>query len=389
MSLDMKVPSYSTVYRYAKKAGFYCHERLRPTVNEFSKSKWVIIIDEKLLYLRQRLLLILGIREEEIPDDRAVGYKDVEVLSAEISEKTDRSVVSSLIEKIESKLPEQASIAYAISDEGTNLRRGIKDKNLEYIGDFRHYIANIFKKIYLKDFSYIEVTNKMAELRKKLQQTTLSELTPPALKTKCRFHNIDTIIYWWRKVKEYLLNNPQEIKAKETFSWIETHNRFFEELDKTLSAAEAIISILTIQGIEHNTIDKVMEILKKLETSSSDIFKSSIVEYFNQAKMLLEKRRKLLCSSDVIESMFGKHNRVQSANRNLYASPWTVLSLAFMTAKIECLDIKKIFEEVKLKDIDWWAKEKNLNKNKWKLRFRNQSQVNLPLDGKILEPLLI
>ena len=67
-------------------------------------------------------------------------------------------------------------------------------KSVIQLRDFKHYAANVLKKIVGKDKRFEEFLHRIGRTRSAIQQTELAHFTPPPQKPKARFMNLaDTL----------------------------------------------------------------------------------------------------------------------------------------------------------------------------------------------------
>ena len=58
------------------------------------------------------------------------------------------------------------------------------------LGDFKHYAANVLKKIVGGSTQFARFTSQVGCTRSAIQQTELGHLTPPSPRPKARFMNL-------------------------------------------------------------------------------------------------------------------------------------------------------------------------------------------------------
>ncbi len=78
--LNITPPSHSTIIVWSKKFGLYHIEREITKFND-----WVIILDESIEFGNDKMLVVLGIREQAINYSKALQYQDLECLALKIS----------------------------------------------------------------------------------------------------------------------------------------------------------------------------------------------------------------------------------------------------------------------------------------------------------------
>ena len=108
-------------------------------------------------------------------------------------------------------------------------------------------------------------------------------------------------------------------------------------------------------------IENVNHSLKLLDTLNDDNamkIKKMIAEYFNNtlSKMSKMNTDTIYCSSDIVESCFGKYKEFVKANKTVGITD-LALCIAALTGDNSEDDIIACFETKKVKDIKEWKKE--------------------------------
>ena len=114
----------------------------------------------------------------------------------------------------------------------------------------------------------------------------------------------------------------------------------------------------------------VQQLLDKSKVDSS--FKASIIHYMDRNLAALPKREKIICCSDIIESIFGKLKNKVSHNPEVGLTDGS-LALANYGKKYEVQQIKQAMEQTTVVDIRQWRSENvpQTVKQKKKELFKN------------------
>ena len=334
---------------------------------------WVIIIDESIQIGAEKLLLILGIRSTKIDFTRPLNYTDVLPI-VQIS-KTGWNAQKVKVE-LEKAIEILGTVKYAVSDKGASINKGLELCNIPHVHDVTHRMANILKKVYKEDKTFICYMSKLAPLRSQIQQTRWAYLLPPQQRVQSRFLNLKPVMEWGMKMldfmeKEEYKAEPSEIKEK--LYWVYEYKAFIKEINQVLDAISAIFKLLKNKGLSKKSKKECLEYLAGLEsTKRSQLIRAEIMDYFAEASTIVKNEGKILCTSDIIESSFGLFKNIISKNA---LNGITSLSLCIPanTSKLESLEIKHIMEKVSHKMIKKWTKE-NLGESMLKLRKKTLEQ---------------
>jgi len=98
-------------------------------------------------------------------------------------------------------------------DGAVELREGAEilqksHKNMVILGDFKHYAANVLKKIVGTDERFAQFSTRLGRTRSAIQQTELAHFTPPSPKPKARFMNLQPTLRWANMVS-WQLSHPR------------------------------------------------------------------------------------------------------------------------------------------------------------------------------------
>ncbi len=145
-----------------------------------------------------------------------------------------------------------------------------------------------------------------------------AKFMPPSVRNKLRFANVFGLILWAKKHLDSWDNLPTEVQNE--FSFLQENRVFLEEFYAIQSQSLALQKLLKTQGYSEENHKKVVELLGKNEQkeyAKYAIFKQRTVEYLAVLEAKKPKEvAKIHCSSDSIESAFGKLNRTADAAKN-------------------------------------------------------------------------
>jgi len=218
-------------------------------------------------------------------------------------------------------------------------------------------LANITEKIFKDDEIYNQVTTAMSNMRVALSQTDSAHLIPVKQRKKSHYQNIKTIsdylIVFLRCVKEKRFEIELTHRKKQ-LEWVIQYESFinnFSELNIVISQIE---KILKTEGLSKKTIKASLIIINMHGNNPYiDRLKEGLKKYLKNILINFPKEKLLLCTSDVIESAFGKYKNFTSQNPMAGVTN-LVLCLAAFTHPLTRESIISALETVKVKDIKNW-----------------------------------
>ena len=368
-----KVPCYNTVANWVRKLGLSVYEEDAP-----KGRKYAHIIDESIMINKEKLLLVLGVPAEHT--GKPLNHEDVTVLGMQIGECFRRNDVKEAIEEASEKTG--GSPEYGISDGAHNLVGGFKDAGIDHHLDISHTLGNCMKHVYGKDPEFMELTEKLGKVRLQYHLTDKAWLLPPNMRAMARFMNLREWVSWARKMLGCL--DSLDDGLKDAYSFLSHYRELIEELGVCIDSVTYLEKLCKCEGfgLRTNALCQRHIIVSLVGNASNRraCVGLEMLDYFRGQAALLNDRRKVHnISSDIIESEFGILKAKVSPNK-LYGFTPMVLILplypkisGYSDAKKQ--DFKERLANVKLKDIDLWAKE-NLSPNRVALRSKTLNNAS-------------
>jgi hypothetical protein len=352
--IDIKKISATTVRNWTLKVG------LSLLLRQVQKGEYVIIADESIAIGQDKLLLIVGIRVNESSMISPLKMSDVSVLHVESRASWQGVAINEVINSIREK--HDITIGYAISDRGNNLMNGFKLSGLDWVEDCTHMIANCSKRFYFRNKDLEDFIAKTNRTRAKWILSKWSAYLPPVLRKKARYHQLFEVYKWAEKVAKIWTTIP--IEAQEELIYIKEYGELIAVLKQIYTIIESFSEIFKSRGISKNSRKMwlLQLVQKKNELASkglhlhkeTKIFLSELNRYLSENLEKLNNQSQLICCSDVVESIFGKYK-----NKNGVSTiTEDALTIAAYTEELDMAVIKKAFEEIKIKEIINWKKDK-------------------------------
>lgn len=346
-----KTPSHTTLENWVCKVGYYELTRLKEKASD-----WIIILDHSIQIGSSKILVIYGVRSSQIDFSRALTYKDLTILRIKIRDQWTGEDVKRELSNLQQEL---GSILYAVADHGSNLKKGLSLAGITHIHDISHRVAILMEKRYLKDPVYMSFNQHLSEMRSKLLQSNLAHLIPAGARKKSIFQNIGKDAQWAEGFLNALKNKNLESAERDVLSWLLEYESFIHEISSLDRIIGTIEKILKNNGLSRQTLQECNALINTQDYLLSEQWKKivyQIREYAKECLILLPQVPILLCTSDIIESTFGKYKNFSSENKMACITKM-VLTLAAITVDISPEKVMYIMEKVKLRDVEKWDKE--------------------------------
>lgn len=357
-------PSHVTMRNWVQKVGYYELTRTK------AKGNWIIITDHSIQFGQEKILVVLGIEEKDfLLLNRPVTYEDLTPLLIKPAAKWNGVLVSTEIDKLKLEI---GNIIYATADYGSDLRKGLRLSNVIHIHDLSHMIALILEKLYSNDQRYQLLKSQMSRMRSKFIQTNIAEIVPPAGRNKSEYQNFERIINWANRALNLIDNKlkiPIEIKKLEHYfdtqslermekelDWLHEHTAFIEELTEINQVVKKIEKEFKHNGLNNKTLEICKAELGKLTNPNGCTFRETFLAQIEAQKKLLPDTKKILFSSDILESTFGRYKNRLSENPMSSVSG-LMLIIAAYTAKITPEYTKEVMEKVKTSNVKAWEEK--------------------------------
>ena len=349
LELNIGRPSPSTIRLWEIKMGY---QKIQQQCKDVT-SDWVLILDESVHVGSQKILLLIGVNLGNYIFSAPLIMQDVEVLGIWINSSWKAEEIKPVIDSV---LKRNYKFRYCCCDNGNNLRKVLRMSKMIHIEDCGHCLGNLLEKKYKKDLKYQEFNAQKTRFIKQNLLSKYALFLPPKQRRKGRFLNLWPTCKWAMKVFQ-LAQSWQQKRVKsndfEKIKWILD----FEELIKNLHKEQALINginkILKTEGLSEESKNKCEELIKESEVNP--YIKGEIGDYLERNLNKLPQAQTVICSSDIIESIFGKLKNKLAENSSSGLTEGS-LAMANYGQKITEQAAKNGMEEVKIVEINEWRK---------------------------------
>lgn len=347
--LNIGTPTHTTILNWAKKQGvgnFRCKEH-------FNNQKWILIADESVQFGTKKLLFITAISANKGFNDGYLTYKDLTPLVIKTSNSWKfEDIAVAIKQHIDIQ-----NIEYVVSDSGGNLVKAFNSLDITHIEDINHKISWIMQKLFENDETYKSYAKQLSNMRTKLALSKLSRILPPNQRVISRYMNLTPIFEWGLKMLKYLDMNILEDAEKARLQFLLPYREFIINTNTLLNVLNQTQKILKKSGFSHKNIKASLMLFDTLTDNNSLFVKNLLIEYFEKTKSKMGKHKTILCSSDIVESCFGKYKELVKTNKTVGISDLSLCLSALTGFSLD--EIKSNFCRLKTADVVTW-KEKNI-----------------------------
>ena len=375
LGVTEKLPSWTTIRTWLLRVGIAAIERPIEPADD-----WIWMADHSNQIGPEKVLSIIGLRASNIPPPgQALKHEDVRVLELSPGTNWKREDMADAYDQLAGRCG--APLALLV-DGAVELREGAEmseslqnsGKNTIILGDFKHYAANVLKKVVGADERFCQFSTRLGRTRSAIQQTELAHFTPPSPKPKSRFMNLASTLAWAQMVL-WQLAHPHsrarhDITAQrmnEKLGWL---REFRDDIDRWNACQEVVSGaskFINEQGLFPGAARGLRDRLRAVkndddneeakDANPSRKVIASLLRFVRQAESKLAEGQRLPLSTEILESSFGLFKKLE---RQHSKGGFTSLLAAY-----GCLlhattpdSIRRDFASVSVQDIKDWVSAK-------------------------------
>ena len=231
--LSIKIPNRDAVRNWS------CRNGVAILQEPEEAEDWIWMVDHSVQLGKMSVLVVLGIRQADLPKDRPLQRQDMTALMILPTQSRNKHNVSRQLCDVARLYGTPISV---LCDGAAELKEGVKSlASLGFQGvcleDTKHKVANVLKRTLGKDERFLAFEAKLGPTTAAIQQTELAHLLPPRKKTKCRFMNFDRLIDWATMVQRQLDDPAASSRLSEKLGWL---REFRDELEQWRACRQLI-----------------------------------------------------------------------------------------------------------------------------------------------------
>ena len=351
LRLNIGMPTHTTVLNWTKKQGVASFRE--PAF--YQREKWVLIADESIQFGNKKMLLVLAVPELRCSQGKALRYNDTTPLILKVGASWKSEDIASEI----SRHIDLSQISYCIADTGSNLTRAFKSLKCKYITDINHKFSLMIQSTLKNDRLFIDYTKALSDIRAQKSLSKIARIVPPNQRVMSRFMNLTPLFEWGKKM--IFLLNTEELtqEEKKTLSFLEPMKEFVFDTCHLLNQLKKTQQLLKNEGFSKITAKEAVSMFSNLKSDHSLKIRKQLGEYFADLSSKSDGKT-VCCSSDIIESCFGKYKEMVKGNKSVGISDLS-FCIAAMMGRNSCDKTKESMETVSMKKLKE-LKTKNISK---------------------------
>ena len=349
-------PSLWSIRNWVLRLGFYELERPKPSAKD-----WALILDHTIQVGPHKALLVLGVKLGELDRDHfALRHQEVVVLGLEICEQSNGQKVLAALEKIQEQI---GPVRMMVSDAGSDIKKAVglfceRHPETDWIPDVSHRMARLLEGELKEDPKWERFLSRAAQCRSQCQQTALSPLMPPPQRGKARWMNYQSLVEWGLEVIQHprpSWADPQQFK--QLFGWLDDYEEELGDCWMMMHLGQETCRLIKQGGLDDESLENCRQILKE-RVSSARVrrYAAGIREYLHEVEVKLRPGERLLGSSDIIESIFGKYKLLVERSPQK-AMTRLILAIGALISKRTPDVVSQAMETVKMEAVEEWFRQ--------------------------------
>ena len=319
-----------------------------------------MILDESVQIGREKLLLLLAVPYERALSVTGKGltHDEVEVIGLKVARSWTGDAISEFINQRLAALPEM-ELAYAISDGGSNILRALRLCGIDRVADCTHVMMNLIAKQFEGNSELSKLNCQHSQLRSRWLMTDKSCLVTNTIRYKDRILKLFRLVTWVERIDDYWIILSDEVRQQLHF--IAPAREAISQLSEVKYLFECAARLLKIHGLSQHTqlafwlqVRQYRETLSHPLSEPAEAFVKGIFTYFEQGiSQACGSSRRLLCCSDVIESIFGRYKN----KGGVAAISGDVLGIVLYKHILSPQQVREALTEVSYPMVQEWLKE--------------------------------
>jgi hypothetical protein len=334
---------------------------LRPKV---IANDWVWMVDHSIQVGQCKCLVILGIRQCDLPEDRPLVHQDMEPVALVPMTSSTKQTVAVCLENAVA----QTGVPRAIlNDHGADLHGGVEifretHPETSELYDIKHKAACLLKAQLMRDPRWKPYASQLGQTKFAVQQTALAHLAPSSQRSKARFMNLGVLVKWGVETLS-LVDNPSGVKQPETsaeqvrakLGWLTEYRTALAEWSACMLVIEETLDYVRCRGYSADAGRELDARLPAVLGSPGEL-REQLLAFVTDQSLRVRQGERLPGTTEVLESSFGKLKALEDGQSK---SGFTglVLSLGAMVSKWTAESIADALEGCRVRDVlDWCRK---------------------------------
>lgn len=185
-----------------------------------------------------------------------------------------------------------------------------------------------------------------------MQLTEYSNIAPPNQRSKARYHNIDVLVDWSTdQLLHFVELSPEEQKK---LKWLKEYEAGLEYWKQLVCIGRTTRNFVRKNGLWVSCYEQLGDHLVEMEFCPQvDEFTCELVDFIEDQGSRVPEGKRVIGSSEIIESLFGKHKSVSEKGPKPMGR--LVLSMASRVGGRPTEElVETAFEQIKERDVNKW-----------------------------------
>jgi len=366
--MDVEAPSHETLRRWLLRIGLY--ELRRPIA---PAADWIWIVDHNAPVGPEKALLVIAVRRSVLWAKKGVlTHQDVRVVHLDLMASSTGELMNTQLRALVLRVGVPLQI---VTDHGSDLAKGIRLLRATFpqiidTYDISHKLACLLKGELAADPRWQAFLAGCAQARPRLQQTQGSFLMPPEVRVKARYMNLDRQVDWARKRLADLdaADDPNWAKrlgvpaaearawVEERIGWLRTFRADVQLYGDMMRVVRVAQTLVKTEGIRRVSATRFIQCLPSdlLDHPRLKRLIEAIKQHLSNEGAKLADGGRYLGSSDLIESLFGKHKLFTEKGTHKGIGP-NLLLLPLLTVNWTANGIRVALESTSCQETKEWC----------------------------------
>ena len=364
--IALKIPSRDAVRNWS------CRNGVAILQQSQKADDWIWMIDHSVQLGKMFVLVVLGIRQSQLPVGRPLKREDMTPLAVMPTKARDKVEVEHQLTELAERHGRPLAI---LSDGARELHEGarcLKTRGFRgvHLDDIKHKISNLLKKKLGSAERFKGFLAKLGQTTASIQQTELEHLLPPRKKERCRFMSFGPMIDWATMVEHQLatrksLNAKASERLTEKLGWLEDFDDDLRCWRECRHLVGRVLEYANHQGVYDGSTNALQDQLAECSAESkvAQSLREEMISFYqsneDQLSKLAPAQIRLPCSTEVLESAFGSFKAMQGEHGR---GTFTSLLAAFASLFDTCTPakIRKRFTQVTNASLQQWLQSSGL-----------------------------
>jgi hypothetical protein len=356
---NASLPEASTVRWWLQRLGLFA---LREPLEQ--AEDWAWIIDHSIQLGDTKVCVVLGVRLSQLPPiGQALRHEDVHPLAVLPVQSSTGETVAKQLQEVACRTGNPRQIT---SDRGADVKKGgelfaARHPGVALVWDAAHHGACLLKRRLEADPRWSVFVARLGQTKASIQQTSDAHLLAPGLRPKARYMNLAPVLKWSRRMLDLLdrgvAGGAASARAEARYGWLREYREAIEEWSRCEATVRHSVEFFRTRGVYVGCVEELSVELSSLAANEQDAsLTEAWLDYARTSSASARPGERLLASTEVIESLFGKWKSLEGqASRSGITS--YVLSLGAVVGRWPLSRIKTALEATPVKHVVAWIAE--------------------------------